>query len=329
MATLYITEQGATISKVDERIVVRKGDQVLQDIPAIKLDQIVILGNAQLTTQLVKFLLDKHIDVAYLSSWGKYRGRLQPAFAKDALLRQAQYAKAAHPQTCLAIAKSIVMGKMANAMTFCQRQRQQNGAVQAALTRMESLRHQVPQAKDLDTIRGYEGSASSTYYEAFRQFLKGDFSFSGRVHHPPPDPINILLSLGYTLLYNHLYTAINLVGFDPYQGFFHQTRHGHATLASDLMEEWRTIIVDSVVLSLVNRQEITPKDFTQKKQRVMLSRAGLQKFLQRYDARVSTEVFHPLFKQKTSYLRCFELQVRHLASVLLGKEKTYLPFRAR
>lgn len=155
------------------------------------------------------------------------------------------------------------------------------------------------------------------------------WGFRARTHHPPTDPVNVLLSLGYTLLYNHTFAAINIVGLDPYLGFFHQTRHGHATLASDLMEEWRTIIVDSVVLGLINRGEVGAADFQLRDGCVRFKQAGMTRFLQAYDARVRSAVLHPQVQQWLPYLRCIELQVRHTAQVLTSQEPQYLPFKTR
>jgi CRISPR-associated protein Cas1 len=167
------------------------------------------------------------------------------------------------------------------------------------------------------------------YYAAFGRMIKGEgFVFEGRAKRPPPDPVNALLSLGYTLLHNNVYAMVNVVGLDPYQGFFHAQRHGHPTLASDLMEEFRAIVVDSVVLSLINNQIIRPEDFTLKKG-VNLSSQGLKKFVEQYDQRMSTQVMHPLFKERMTYLQCVERQVRLLGRVLLGQAEEYIPFEVK
>jgi CRISPR-associated protein Cas1 len=134
------------------------------------------------------------------------------------------------------------------------------------------------------------------------------------------------LSLGYTLLYNHLYAAINIVGLDPYQGFFRQRKHGHAALASDLVEEWRALIVDSIVLTVINRREIRQEDFQRTDRGISLSKPALTRFVTRYDARVSETVFVPAIAGKTSYRRAFELQVRQLARVLTAEQASYQPF---
>lgn len=329
MGTLYVTEQGAVIGRTGERLVIRKGQTVLKELPVVQVDQIVILGNATLTTPTVPFLLDKGIDVAYLSSRGTYRGRLQPQWTRDATLREAQYRRAGEEAFCLTTARQIVAGKIHNMTLFCRRQRRFERADQARLARIDGLLPQVATASSRAQVLGYEGTASALYFRLLRLFLPTEFGFRQRQAHPPPDPVNALLSLGYTLLYNHLYAAINVVGLDPYQGFFHQRQRGHAALASDLVEEWRAIIVDSVVLTVLNRREIQAADFQTTPRGLRLSKDALGRFVRRYDERVSEEVFAPAIQGRTAYRRCFELQVRHLARVMLGEEAAYQPFSTR
>ena len=329
MGTLYIAEQGAVIARTGERLIVRKGEEVLQELPAVQVDQIVILGNASLTAPMVRFVLDKGIDVAYLSSRGTYRGRLQPEWARDAVLREAQYRRARNPRFCLQVARQIVAGKIHNMSAFGRRQRRIDNAGRRHLAVMEEEGQRLDTAETLEQLMGHEGAASAAHFRLLGTFLHFDLGFRQRRAHPPTDPVNALLSLGYTLLYNHLYAAINIVGLDPYQGFFHQLKRGHAALASDLVEEWRAIIVDSIVLTLINRREIQSSDFENSPEGMRLTKAALTRFFQRYDARVNDEVFVPGIQGSTTYRRCFELQVRHFTRVLLGEEPTYQPFAAR
>jgi len=329
MSILYVTEQGATVTKSGERILVRKDGQLLLELPAIHVEQIVVFGNAQFTTPAVNFVLHQGIDVAYLSSHGTYRGRLQHAFAKDASLRRAQYEHAGNPDFCLALAKGLVGGKIHNSLVMAQRQRQRDAEVKAAIQQLRQAQDAVQNASDLDAVRGHEGSSAAAYFRVFRKALRQDLGFRARRHRPPPDPVNVLLSLGYTLLYNQTFAAINVVGLDPYMGFFHQTHHGHATLASDLMEEWRALLVDSVVLGLINRQEVTASEFHTQKGRVRLSDAGRATFLRAYDARLRSEVTYAPTQQRVAYRRCIELQVRQLARVLTHQPSNYEPFKTR
>lgn len=138
-----------------------------------------------------------------------------------------------------------------------------------------------------------------------------------------------MLSLGYTLLHNHVYAFTNVVGFDPYCGYYHQPKHGHAALASDLMEEFRQIIVDGYVLTLVNNKRIGAEDFEQTTKGSRFTKQALDKFLAGYYGRMQQTFQHPTRNEKTTYLRCIELQVRHLARVVRGEEATYKPFLIR
>ena len=234
MAILYVTQQGAVLHKSGNRLIVKKDNDVLQEVPIVKVDEVVIFGNGHMTTQTMGFLLHKNIPVSFLSSQGKYKGKLQPPFAKDTRLRQYQYAVAADTSQCLALAKCFVQGKLINATRFSQRQRSQNAEVKAAASTIRQTLEKLQRAKNLDSLLGYEGSGTVAHYRAFRQFLTRDWDFTTRQFRPPPDPINAMLSLGYTLLHNHVYAFINVVGFDPYCGYFHHPKHGHAALASDL-----------------------------------------------------------------------------------------------
>ena len=329
MAILYITQQGAVLHKSGNQVIVKKDREVLQEVPIVQLDEVVIFGNGHITTQTMGYLLNKNIPVSFLSSHGKYKGKLQPAYAKDTRIRQQQYAVAADSKRCLELAKCFVRGKLTNAIRFSQRQRAQNAEVKAAIQATRQTLEKLERAGDLESLLGYEGTAAAAHYRAYRQFLTYDWGFTTRQFRPPPDPINAMLSLGYTLLHNHVYAFTNVVGLDPYCGYFHQPKHGHAALASDLMEEFRQIIVDGYVLSLVNNNRVKPEDFEQTHKGIRFTKDALGRFLTGYYGRMQQTFQHPTRNEKTTYLRCLELQVRHLARVIIGEEKTYKPFLIR
>ena len=194
---------------------------------------------------------------------------------------------------------------------------------------MRQTLERLENAKNLEGLLGYEGTGAAAHYKVFRQLLAYDWGFTARQFRPPPDPINAMLSLGYTLLHNHVYTFINVVGFDPYCGFFHQPKHGHAALASDLMEEFRQIIVDGYVLSLINNKRVRPEDFEQTNKGIRFTKEALDRFLTGYYGRMQQTFQHPTRNEKTTYLRCIELQVRHLARVITGEDPVYKPFLIR
>ena len=329
MAILYITQQGAVLHKSGNRVIVKKDRDVLQEIPIVHLNEVVIFGNGHITTQTMGYLLQRNIPVSFLSSQGKYKGKLQPPYAKDARIRRQQYAAADQPSQCLELAKCFVRGKLTNAVRFSQRQRSQNAEVKSAIRVTRQTLEKLERAESLDSLLGYEGAGAVAHYRAFRQFLAHDWGFTTRQFRPPPDPINAMLSLGYTLLHNHVYTFINVVGFDPYCGYFHQPKHGHAALASDLMEEFRQVIVDGYVLSLVNNNRVRPEDFEQTNKGIRFTKEALDRFLVGYYGRMQQTFQHPTRNEKTTYLRCIELQVRHLARVITGEKAAYKPFLIR
>ena len=326
MAILYITQQGAMLHKSGNQVIVKKGREVLQEIPIVHLDEVVIFGNGHITTPTIGYLLHKSIPVSFLSSQGKYKGKLQPPYAKDTLIRKHQYAVAAEPPQCLELAKCFIRGKLRNTIQFSQRQRTQNAEIQSAIDTMRQTLSKLEDAKNLESLLGYEGTGAAAYYRAFRQFLTHDWGFTTRQFRPPPDPINAMLSLGYTLLHNHVYAFTNVVGLDPYCGYFHQPKHGHAALASDLMEEFRQITVDGYVLSLVNNNRVRPEDFQQTNKGIRFTKSALDQFLTGYYGRMQQTFQHPTRNEKTTYLRCIELQVRHLARVITGEDPEYKPF---
>lgn len=326
MSILYVTDQGATITKTGGRVVVRKKNKILEDLPAIGIERVIIFGNAHLTTPAMKFFLGRGIDVSLLSSRGRYKGRLQPEFCKDAELRRKQYKQSCNKKTAIHICKAVVNGKLKNMELFLKRQKRQTPQTSQAINTIKKCLKNLNRSDHMDSVRGYEGSAAAVYYKALNSLLKKEFSFKRRTHNPPEDNVNVLLSLGYTLLYNTIYGIINIVGLDPYQGFYHQSRHGHATLASDLMEEFRAIIVDSIVLLSVNKGEIVPENFSNRHGKIVLDNAGLKRFLNRYEGRLRSVIRHPVQKIQLSNYQCMEAQVRHFARVIYEKEKTYIPF---
>ncbi|MBL8208274.1 MAG: CRISPR-associated endonuclease Cas1 [Blastocatellia bacterium] len=332
MTILYVTEQGATIKHNAGRVVVRREDRILNDLPDFKLEQIVTFGNVNLTPGLMAYCFQAGIDVAFLSSTGKYRGRLQPEFTKNVLLRMKQYEKLANPEFAQANAARIVSGKINSMLAMVRQQRRLQAAERSPIAELEAILPKLPTARSFETLNGLEGSATAAYFRAFKAALKEDWGFQTRQYHPAPDPVNALLSLGYTLLYNNLYAAINIVGLDPYLGTYHRPRQGHAALASDLMEEHRCVLVDRLVLSALNLRTVQARDFVKTPDGQMrLVPDALKRFLALYAQQLQAEVVYPApahhTNWRTNWRQVLELQVRQFARVVQGEETGYQPFR--
>ena len=196
---------------------------------------------------------------------------------------------------------------------------------------MRKMRGRLPKAENLSELLGFEGNASADYFRSFSSMLNSEmgFSFEHRTRRPPKDPTNALLSFAYSLLTADMISAIQIVGLDPYVGFFHQQTYGRPCLALDLMEEFRPIIADSVVVTLINNRQITPNDFTQSHGGWFLKDAARKKFYAAYEKRKNETITHPVFKYKISFRRALELQVRLLAKCLMGEIETYTPLTVR
>jgi len=333
MSTLYVTQDGAVLRKTGERLKVTLQKDVLLDVPLIKVAQIVLFGNITVTQSALQSLLKQGVDLVFLTGQGRYLGRLEPALSKNGLLRRAQYAAAQAPSDSLKLATGFVCGKLLNMRTILQRAAR--GGTEADLAppidQLQALVKRLNRARSLDEVRGVEGAGTAVYFKVFPQLIKAEgFIFPGRVRRPPTDPVNALLSFGYVLLHNELHSVCNVVGFDPYIGYLHADRYGKPSLALDLMEEFRPVVVNSLVLNLINKRVITPGDFEIGLGQVhrMKTRA-LKSFLRTYEERKRSEIKHPTLEQRVTYWRSLELQARILAKVLMGELERYTPFLIR
>ncbi len=329
MSAIYITQQGAVLRKVSERLKVTRRREVLLDTPLIKVSQVVIFGKASVTAATVATLLEHEIEICYLTQRGRFVGRLSPAVSKNVLLRRAQYEAAFDAKRATDLARGFVQGKLANMRALLMRTtRDSNGAdLQKAVKRLKAAAAQTKKAATVEQVRGHEGDGSAAYFGVFGALLKPDgFSFTTRERRPPTDPVNALLSFGYTLLTNEMFGAVNIVGFDPYLGYLHADRYGRPSLPLDLIEEFRPLVVDRLVLRCINKGILTPADFQEEPgQVVRLTETARQRFLLAYEEQKAAEITHPVLAQRMTYQHCFEQQARFLAKTLHGELKAYPP----
>jgi len=260
MAVAYVLEQNTSVRLEGERLIIERKREVLHSLHIYKLNQLLLLGNVSITPPVIRRLLQDGIDTIFMSRNGRYRGRLQPPLSKNITLRCEQFDKLRTDIFCLYAARSIVAGKLANMKTVLMRlnRNREDLALEDHILQIKSLQKKAGGADTLDTVRGFEGRASAVYFHGFsRGFLDAEVRFTKRIRRPPTDPVNALLSLGYTLLFNTVMSAVSLVGFDPYLGLLHTVEYGRPSLALDLMEEWRAVIVDTLVLSVFNLKTLT------------------------------------------------------------------------
>ncbi len=327
MATIYITKQGAMVGKTSERLKITLKKEILLDLPLIKVSEVVLFGNITVTTPAIKLLAQKGIGVTFLNKNGKYICRVQPEISKNSLLRIEQYRAFFDDTRRLEIARGFVLGKLANLRMMLVRKGGKSKDTKAAIERIKKAERRAKTTSSVNMLRGHEGDGSAAYFSAFNRFLKPKtFSFEKRVRRPPTDPVNALLSFGYTLLTNDIITACTIAGFDPYIGYLHAEHYGRPALALDLMEEFRPLIVDAMVMSCINKKILTTGHFkSTETDTCRLTDEGRQAFLEQYEQRRKTEFTHAALEQKMTYQQAFEEQARLLGKLLQGEREDYPP----
>lgn len=336
-AVLYVQEPGAHVGKRSEHLVIKKDGRELSKVPIAQIRQVVIFGNVQVSTQALETLVTLEIPVVYLTGYGRFIASMQPAPKKNVRLREEQFRRFADPVESLKLSTAVVRAKLTNQRALLMRSLRDDdarGSDEPAARDMAELLHRLDSAKDISTVLGLEGQGAALYFGEFARFLRAEppgrgFDFKARNRRPPRDPVNALLSFAYALLAKDCFAALCTVGFDPYRGFFHTGRHGRPSLALDLMEEFRAIIADSVVLTLINNRQVTPGDFLTWREAVQLTDTGRQQFFRAYEQRMSTVVTHPVFSYKMSYARMLEVQARMLAAYVKGELPQYIGFVVR
>ncbi|RME67280.1 MAG: CRISPR-associated endonuclease Cas1, partial [Verrucomicrobia bacterium] len=323
---LYINTPGASLSRKGETLIVKEKGTTLAEIRIKDLHHLAIFGPASLSTALVQTLCERGVPISFFSMGGWYHGQARGHGLTNVFTRIEQFRHAADPEQALPLARLFVYGKIRNQRTLLMRNH-----IEPPPVTLRALKHAASAALAANshaTLLGIEGAAAAYYFRNFSGMLKGasdddslpmpdvspehdnrgiqgrfTFDFTRRNRRPPRDPVNALLSLAYSLLARDCTIAATAVGFDPYVGFFHQPRFGRPALALDIMEEFRPLIADSVVITTINNRMLTPDDFVRAGQAVNLSIPARKRFLQAYEKRMSDTITHPVFDYKVSYRR--------------------------
>jgi CRISPR-associated protein Cas1 len=334
---VYLNTQGLRVGRSGEVLQVKEKDTLRQEIRPIEISQLNLMGNIQVTTQVTQLLCEAGIPVCYFSQGGWFYGITTGMATKNVFLRQAQFRLAAEPWFCLKLARRLVAGKIRNQRTMLLRNHIEPPEI--CLRGMIGMAARADASESAEELLGIEGNAARLYFGAFDGMLKaGDkaetpegfrLDFEGRNRRPPRDPVNALLSLGYSMLTKDLTIACYSVGFDPMMGYYHQPRFGRPALALDLMEPFRPLIVDSAVINAINTRMVTAADFMRSGDAVALTPGGRKSFYHAYELRMDTLVTHPIFEYRVSYRRLLEVQARLLGRVIEGEIGDYPVFITR
>lgn len=331
--TLYVTTQNAYLSKEGRSVVVQIERTTRLRLPVHTLDAIVCFGSVSMSPFLMHHCAENQVAVSFLSQYGKFLARIQGPVSGNVLLRREQYRGAERSDFSEGIARSFLIGKIANSRTVLRRALRDHGAQSAVLNaerRLTHYLHRLQQPQVMDQLRGNEGEAAASYFSAFPHLMiakQEGFSFRGRNRRPPTDPVNALLSFAYTLLCHDCRSALEGVGLDPCVGYLHADRPGRPSLALDLMEEFRAFLADRLVLSLINRRQLTPHDFCDSVGgAVRMSDSARKTFLTAWQKRKQDEIVHPYLEEQCKVGLLPHLQALLLARYLRGDLDAYPPF---
>jgi CRISPR-associated exonuclease Cas4/CRISPR-associated protein Cas1 len=333
---LYVQEPGARVSKSGEVLVVQTEEQKTE-VPIGDVSELVLLGPVSLTTPALGALLREEVPVTYASTGGWVLGHTVSTGTRNVAIRIAQYRAAFDARRCLDLARSLVAAKIRNSRVFLRRNAKAGDESDrdAALEALSRLADRAVYAPSEPELLGIEGEAAARYFRLFATML-GDsargfpeFAFDKRTRRPPADPVNALLSLGYTLLARTWLTTLSAVGLDPYLGFYHRPRFGRPALALDMMEPFRAILADSAVIQVINNGEVKADGFIAAGPAVSLKAHARRAFIAAYERRLDQEVTHPVFGYRVSMRRLLEVQARLLARHLDGEIADYPHYLVR
>ncbi len=337
--TLYVTTEGAWLKKDGANIVMEVEGKERARLPVHMLESLVCMGRVLVSPPLLGYCAEQGISICFLSPNGKFLARVEGPVSGNVLLRREQYRRTDDPVRCALIVRNVLLGKVHNQRAVISRAIRDHGenldeAARTALThareRLRRIIERLSRETAQDVLRGLEGEAAQTYFGVFDSLIRVDeptLRFNGRNRRPPTDAVNALLSFLYTLLTHDCRSALETVGLDPAVGFLHRDRPGRPSLALDLLEEFRPLLADRLVLSLINRRQIGKQDFTTLDNgAVLLKEASRKTVLTAYQERKREELRHAFLEEKFAVGLFPAIQAQLLARHLRGDLEAYPPF---
>lgn len=329
MKTLYVSHSGCYVALKGETLMIKQGETIFAQVQLPLIEQILIFGKSQLTTQAIRACLWRNIPVAYLSRMGYCYGRIMSI--------ERGYRQLAHYQQQLVFgerlktARAIVTAKLKNSRILLRRQRRRHSSprLEKVLKRLDYLTTQASEADSIERLLGFEGAGAAQYFEGFGECLSDSaFVFTHRTRRPPGNPVNAMLSFGYQILWNHLLALIELQGLDPYQACLHQGTQRHAALASDLVEEFRAPLVDALVMYMINRKFIDERaDFVYKNGGCYLNDSGRRRYLKVFLQRMEELIQGQDSSEKTPRWHLLSSQVLAYKQFIYKPSQGYQPYR--
>ena len=330
MASIYITENGTYLHKRGGKLLIDKEETTITEVPLELVENITVTNTTQISSSLITECLTKNIPISWISTSGKmYGSLLAPSFV-DIFKQKQQFDLIEEKDFYFKLAQKIVSAKIHNQLVLLRRYNRniKSEKVHELINYLANTQKNIKYTSDNNELLGYEGLASRTYFSALGMLINKPFQFTKRTKQPPRDPFNTMLSMGYSILFNEILSNIIAIGLHPYIGFFHQLAKGHPALVSDLIEEWRAVIVDALVISLIKRGSITENMFTLNKKGCYFSPEGKKIFLNAYNKKINTE--NKYISGEHSYRDSLRIQCQNYAQAISNKNiNIYTPIKLK
>jgi CRISPR-associated protein Cas1 len=335
--TLYATTDGAWLHKDGANIVMEVEREVRARLPVHMLESLVCIGRVSVSPQLLGYCAEQGITICYLTPQGRFLARVEGPVSGNVLLRREQYRLSDDAKRCGVLVRHLLIGKIHNQRAVLARGWRDHGdkltdapSFQHALRRLKRIPQRLLLETDTDVLRGLEGEAAQAYFGVFDQLIRSDsplLRFGGRNRRPPRDAFNALLSFLYTLLTHDCRSALETVGLDPAVGFLHRDRPGRPSLALDIAEELRPLLGERLALSLINRKQLSERDFRRfDSGAVLLNDDARKTVLVAYQERKREQLQHAFLGEKVDIGLLPFLQAQLLSRHLRGDLDAYPPF---
>jgi CRISPR-associated protein Cas1 len=331
MVTLYISHNDGMLGKRGEAFSYKRQRKTEETIPSHLIDDIVILGRGSVSTPALHMMMDNDIPVHFIDDKGRYKGSITSGRGKGYSIRRLQFNAAFDEEVTLRIALSIISSKLENQLKTLlrarNRKRSEDLVLKNACAEIKHIHNKLLNCSDIDSIRGYEGEAAAIYFSVFSRLLRSPWFFLGRNRRPPKDPINAMLSFGYTLLLSYVTSAVVIAGLDPCVGFIHPEYRGRPSMALDLMEVYRSQVVDRLVISIANQMLLKPENFAPAKDGgIFMDQEARKFFIQCFRNRLNTNVRN----EQTGHISSFRNHIFASAAAFVSSLRTgkkYFPFQ--
>jgi len=316
--TLYLVDRKVSLSVDNQRYLVKRGEQSILSLPAVNVDQIMIFGQVPVSNACLQLAARHHCPVAFLSWFGRCYGRFEPGGSQSMPLLMAQLASQTQAGFDLSIARQLIAAKLRHSALIlkrAQRHHKAGSSVAHAIVRLRELERGLS-STSVDSLRGSEGGAAALYWKAFIELIPAPWQMSRRLAHPAPDPVNALLSLGYSILYNSVAGLLQARGIHAGLGYLHVAGGEHHALASDLMEPYRAYVVDATLLHLLHTRQLDPADYRIEGGRCLLGQDSTRAFIRTLEHRFNTIQQHPQDAERMDLRRIIDRDILQLVSAL-------------